>query len=130
LKEVFEMLTWKDTVATATTAAVVGVYAATHEAWAVPVIGSSHRWAAVLVFLLGTATCAEASGDRPQPASGKDNLFALLGILAFVLTAFAVATGSLVPLSLLVADIVVLWAMSTLRHAWRAPQAPADPAAT
>jgi hypothetical protein len=44
-------------------------------------------------------------------------LLAILGVLALVLAAIALATGSLTPLSLLVADIVLLWLGSTVRHA-------------
>ena len=43
----------------------------------------------------------------------------VLGVAALVLAVFAVATGSLTPLSLLVVDMVALWAVSTLRHAGR-----------
>jgi hypothetical protein len=51
-------------------------------------------------------------------------LFATLGGAALVLSVVALATGSLTPLSLLVADIVVLWALATLRHARHAPHSP------
>ena len=50
---------------------------------------------------------------------GKDaatKLLAVLGMLALVLAALSLATGSLTPLSLLVADIVALWAISTWRR--------------
>jgi hypothetical protein len=40
----------------------------------------------------------------------------MLGVLALVLAGVALATGSLTALSLLVADIVALWALSTTRH--------------
>jgi hypothetical protein len=47
-------------------------------------------------------------------------VLATLGVLA--LAVLAIATASLTPLSLLVVDIVVLWALSTLRHAWHVPR--------
>ena len=89
------------------------VFLATHEGWGVWLIGGSHRWAAGAILLLGIATCGQGS-----PAKGAGTRFlALLGILAFVLAVLALATGSLTPLSLLVVDIVALWAFSTARHA-------------
>jgi hypothetical protein len=41
----------------------------------------------------------------------------MLGAVALVLAVLAIVTGSLTPLSLLVVDIVLLWAASTWRHA-------------
>lgn len=103
----------KDTLATALTALVVLTFLATHEAWDVPLVGTSHRWAAGVIALLGIATCALGS-----PASGlRPRILALLGVLAAALAALALATGSLTALSLLVVDIVMLWAAATLRHA-------------
>jgi hypothetical protein len=52
-------------------------------------------------------------------------LFGLIGTLALVMAALAFWTASLTPLSLLVACIVLLWAMSTVRHAWQPPGRPA-----
>jgi hypothetical protein len=49
-------------------------------------------------------------------------VLATLGIAALVLAMLAIATGSLTPLSLLVVDIVVLWAVSTFRHARPVPR--------
>src|SRR5918911_542032 len=103
----------KDVVATGLTVLVVLVFLATHEGWAVPLVGDSHRWAAGAITLLGIATCGQGSPDRGRPS----RLLMTLGVAAFVLAAVALATGSLTPLSLLVADIVVLWALSTIRHA-------------
>ncbi len=48
--------------------------------------------------------------------------FAALGTIALVLFVWALASGSLAPLSLLVADIVALWLAATLRHAVHPPQ--------
>jgi hypothetical protein len=102
----------KDLAATALTVLVVLAFVATHQSWGVPLIGDSHRWAAGLIALLGTQTCALGSPGRGITTK----LLAALGILAFVLAVAAIATGSLTPLSLLVLDIVVLWAVSTARH--------------
>ena len=110
----------RDLTATALTTLAVLVFAATHEGWNVPLVGGSHRWAAGAVLLLGTATCG--LGTRTKGVAST--LLAMLGVLALVFAVIALATGSLTPLSLLVADIVLLWALSTLRHAWHAPARP------
>jgi hypothetical protein len=106
-------LTRKDLAATLLTALAVLVFFATHEGWNVWLVGDSRRWSAGAIVLLGSMTCSLG-------APGKDRLtktLAVLGIAALVLGVLAIATGSLTPLSLLVADIVVLWAVSTFRHA-------------
>jgi hypothetical protein len=110
----------KDVVATGLTVLAVLAFLATHEGWGVWLIGDSHRWAAGAILLLGIATCGLGS-----PGKDKATKFlATLGVLAFVLAILALATGSLTPLSLLVADIVILWAMSTLRHVVRVGERP------
>jgi hypothetical protein len=102
----------KDVVATGLTLLAVLAFLATHEGWGVWLIGDSRRWAAGAIALLGMATCGLGT-----PGKDKATKFlAMLGILAVVLAGLAIATGSLTPLSLLVVDIVLLWALSTLRH--------------
>ena len=106
-------LTRKDVTATVLTILAVLVFLATHEGWAVWLIGDSHRWAAGAIVVLGIATCGQGA-----PTKGPATPFLVtLGILAFVLAVLAIATASLTPLSLLVVDIVALWALSTARHA-------------
>jgi hypothetical protein len=112
-KEVIQMtLTRKDTAATALTALAALAFLATHEGWGVPLVGDSHRWAAFAIFLVGSMTCG--LGSPGKDAATK--LLAILGVAALVLAVLAL--GSLTPLSLLVVDIVALWAVSTLRHVW------------
>jgi hypothetical protein len=120
LKEVSTLtFTRKDAAATALTAVAVLVFFSTHEGWNVWLVGDSRRWAAAAIALLGIATCGLGS-----PARGAaTKLLATLGVLALVLAVLAVATGSLTPLSLLVVDIVLLWAGSTLRL-WHQPERP------
>jgi hypothetical protein len=106
-------LTRKDLSATVLTALVVATYAATHQGWNVPLVGSSHRWAAAAIMVLGMTACGRGSPD-------KSTFSAILGVFggaALVLGVLALVTGSLTPLSLLVADTVLLWAVATLRHA-------------
>jgi hypothetical protein len=104
-------LTRKDGVATGLVGLAVLAFLATHEAWNVPLIGDSHRWAAAVILALGIAACA--AGARRTTSV----LFGTLGAAAFVFAVLALVTGSLTPLSLLVADMLVMWAVSTVRHA-------------
>jgi len=113
-------LTRKDLSATLLTALVVLTYAATHEGWGVPLVGDSRRWATGVILLLGIAACGHGS----KVTGATMTLFALLGSLAAALAVLALWTGSLTPLSLLVADVVLLWALSTVRHAARMPGRP------
>ena len=112
--------TRKDITATLLTALAVLAFAATHQGWGVPLIGDSHRWAAGAITLLGALTCGQG-----RPGKGASSaLCALLGTGALVFAGFAIATGSLTPLSLLVADIVLLWLLSTARHVHEVPRKP------
>jgi hypothetical protein len=51
-------------------------------------------------------------------------LLGVLGALALGLAVLALVSGSLTALSLLVADIVALWLVSTVRHVVRTPHVP------
>jgi membrane-bound ClpP family serine protease len=84
----------------------------------VPLIGDSHRWAAAVILALGIATCT-VGAKRVNSA-----LFGVLGGAAFVFGVLALITGSLTPLSLLVADMVVMWGLTTFRHAHNPPGRP------
>jgi hypothetical protein len=110
-------LTRKDAAGTALTILVVLTFIATHESWGVPLVGDSHRWAAGVIMLLGTTTCALGS-----PGEGTaTRLLMALGSVALVLGLLALVFGSLTVLSLFVAAIVLLWAASTVRHVGRLP---------
>lgn len=109
------MLTRKDAVATSLTGLAVLAFLATHEAWNVPLIGDSHRWAAAAIMALGVGACA--AGARAVTST----LYGVLGGVASVLGVLALITGSLTPLSLLVLDMVVMWAIATVRHAHAPP---------
>ena len=108
-------LTRKDAVATGLTGLAVFVFLATHEALNVPLVGESHRWAAAVIMALGIGACS-VGAKRVDSA-----LFGVLGAAAFVFGVLALVTGSLTPLSLLVADMVVMWALTTFRHAHTPP---------
>lgn len=115
-------LTRKDAAATALTALVVLAFLAAHEGWGVPLVGDSRRWTAGVILLLGALTCGLGS-----PASSRGLMMktcATLGVAALVLAVLTIVTASLTALSLLTLDVVVLWAISTLRHALHAPGKP------
>jgi hypothetical protein len=109
-------LTRKDAVATSLVGLAVLAFLATHEAWNVPLIGDSHRWAAAAVMVLGVGACSV--GARRIDSA----LFSVLGGTAFVLGVLAIITGSLTPLSLLLADMLVMWVITTARHAHAPPE--------
>ena len=112
------ILTRKDVVATGLTGLAVFVFVATHEAWNVPLVGDSHRWAAAVIMALGIGACS-VGAKRVNSA-----LFGVLGAVAFVFGLLALVTGWLTALSLLVADMVVMWALTTFRHAKCTPGQP------
>ncbi len=110
----------KDVTATALTALAVLAFLATYQGWNVWLIGDSHRWATGAIFALGAFTCGQG-----RPAKDKASmLLGVLGALALGLAVLALITGSLTPLSLLVADIVALWLVSTVRHLVQTPHVP------
>jgi len=113
------ILTRKDVVATGLTGLAVFVFVATHEAWNVPLVGDSHRWAAAVIMALGIGACS-VGAKRVNSA-----LFGVLGAAAFVFGLLALVTGWLTALSLLVADMVVMWAITTFRHVHSPPGQPA-----
>jgi hypothetical protein len=113
-------LSRKDGVATGLTLLVGVVFLAAYQGWGVPLVGNSYRWAAGVIALLGLAACALGSPDRGRTTV----LLSALGVAALVLTVLTLWTGSLTPLALLAADVVVLWAVSTFRHALHVPRRP------
>ena len=121
-------LTRKDAAATLLTALAVLVFVAAHESWNVWLIGSSNRWAAVAITLIGAVTCGFGSAADEMSEEGgmgpATKFLAGVGVVAGVLAIWAIVSGSLTALSLLVVAIVVLWAGSTLRHAWHPTHRP------
>lgn len=104
----------KDAAAFVLTGLVVLTFVATHQGWNVWLVGDSRRWAAGVILALGMATCGLGSPSRGAGAATR--LLSVLGLLAAVLAVLALATASLTALSFLTADVVLLWAASTIRH--------------
>ncbi|MFN8124601.1 MAG: hypothetical protein U0237_19505 [Thermoleophilia bacterium] len=108
----------RDVAATALTATAVLVLAATREGWDVPLVGDSHRWAAVVILVLGVAAC---SMGRVEGRDDVPALFAGLGTVTALLAVWAVAAGSVTALSLMVTGFVLLWAAAMVRHVTHRP---------
>ena len=91
---------------------IVAVFVTTYAGWGVPLIGSSHRWAAGVIVLLGLAAaalCSPGSEARSYALAG-------LVIVAFLAAVLAFATASTAALALLVIALVALIAISIGRH--------------
>lgn len=103
----------RDVLVTLIVAVAVLAFFATHQAWDVYLIGGSHRWAAGAITILGAAAFLLAITSMRTAVVA----FATLGIAEVALATLAIMTGSLTPLSLLLAAIVVVWLVTTARHA-------------
>jgi len=114
------MLTRRDLGATVLTGLAVLVLAAHQAGWGVWLIGSSHRWAAVAVIVLGLVACSLGSADYESGISGITLTLVLLGVAAMLDATVAIGTGSSAALALLVVLVVALWAGATVRHLYRA----------
>jgi hypothetical protein len=121
-------LTRKDAAATLLTALAVLVFLAAHQSWDVWLIGSSNRWAAVAITVIGAVTCGLGSAademSRKGGMSPATKFLSAVGAVTGLLAIWAIVSGSLTALALLTAAIVVLWAGSTLRHAWHPTHRP------
>lgn len=117
-------LSRKDAAATVLTGLAVLAFLASYKGWGVPLVGDSHRWAAGAIMLCGWMTCAlgeQKEAGSPHRWSISIWLLMALGVAALVFFVLAVVTGSIVLLTLLIIDTVLLWAGSTLRHLLRSP---------
>ncbi len=65
-------LTRKDAVAAVLTALAVLAFVATHQSWNVWLIGSSHRWAAGAIMVLGALTCGLGSAQGHGQGRGDE----------------------------------------------------------
>ena len=130
-------LTWRDGLATLLVAAAAVVYALWAAGAAMP--GVSTRWMTVIAFALGVAACTAnqhelgelygATRQGPHPSGIYIALATALGIvmLAAGILAFVLASEAL--LATLVAAMIALWLIATVRHALtgRHPQLRAHP---
>jgi hypothetical protein len=115
-------LTWRDA-GTALLALAVGlVYVANVAGWATPIV-SDTRGATLLLGIAGFSMCI--LGGSSATISRKSTFMvpaSMLGGAAVVLIIAGLITGWSWIVPWLTADIVLLWAISTVRHAIPAPQ--------
>ena len=110
----------KDVAATVLTALALLVFVATYESWNVWLIGSSNRWAAGAILLLGWLTCTLGSPTKDRASM----LLAAVGVIALGAGAWAVWAASMTALWVLIVAIVTLWIGATMRHASHATHRP------
>lgn len=104
----------KDGLAALFTGLAVLAFVATDNGWNVWLIGSSHRWAAGAIGVLGIATCS--LGRPGEAVSRVTMLLAGTGIAALAFLVWALVSGSLTAVALLVLAVVLLFVGATLRH--------------
>ena len=117
-------LNWKDALATILTAFAVFVFAAAHGSWNVWLVGSSNRWAAGAILLVGIAACSLGKAGADMGKDTATKTLAAIGTFSLLFAVWALVTGSVTALALLTLSVVVLWGGSTLRHAWHGGHAP------
>ncbi len=128
-------LTWKDLTATVLAAAAVAVFLAVTRSWDWPLLGS-YRMGIVALLIIGQGSCvlggsADAISsltDRTAHAVRAADIVAIvLGGLALVLAVIGLFVGTRAPFVALVVDILILWVVSTLRHALGTQPHPVGP---
>lgn len=119
-------VTYRDAITTVLAALVVAVTLAVTEGWAWPMLGST-RAGIVAVGILGVAMCS--IGTRSEDMATRDAFVhhpgmivgSVLGTVALVLLIAGLIAGTEALLIILAADLVLLWAVATIRHAATRP---------
>jgi hypothetical protein len=119
-------LTSKDAITTILAALVLAVTLAVIEGWAWPMLGST-RAGIVAVGILGVAMCS--IGTRSEDMATRDAFVhhpgmivgSALGTVALVLLIAGLIAGTEALLIVLAGDLVLLWAVATIRHAATRP---------
>lgn len=110
-------ITWRDAVTAALAVLVVLAYLAYVGSWAVPVIGDV-RGATLVIGAVGLAMCIV--GGSSSAVIRKDAFLgplSVLGIGAFLLIVVGLVSAWDLVVPLLTADILLMWAAATVRHA-------------
>jgi hypothetical protein len=110
-------LTWRDGATTLLAAAVALIYVANAAGWAIPVVDDT-RGATLLLGVVGLGMCIV--GGSGSTIARSDALIVPAGILggvAFLLIVVGLITSWAIVVPLLSADTLLLWAISTARHA-------------
>jgi hypothetical protein len=110
-------LTWRDGVTTLLTVVVASTYAAYAAGWAIPVVDDA-RGAALLIGIVGLTMCiVGGSGSTIASRNAFTVPASVLGGAALLLMIAGLITGWSLAVLLLAADTLLLWALSTVRHA-------------
>jgi len=118
-------ITGRDAVTTALALVVVLVYVAYRASWAIPVVGDV-RGATLVLGAVGLAMCIV--GGSSSTVVRKDAFLvplSVLGVGAFVAIAVGLITGWELIVTLLTADILLMWVLATMRHAIATGPSPA-----
>jgi hypothetical protein len=112
-------LSWKDAVATGLTGVIAAMYIG-YLLDANPAFLSGTRAVAGATFALGLAACILAAQPAPGSAQKRPDtiLVDILGTVALVAASTALFFGSSTALGFLVTATVLLWALSSARHAF------------
>jgi O-antigen ligase len=112
-------LSWRDAAAAVPVAASVGLFLAYRADDDLPLV-SGPRVVAVVVFLLGVASCWVGGGimssQVPQPRAFWLKALGFHGAAAFLITVLVLITASSAVLAALVALVVLMWLMTTLHR--------------
>jgi hypothetical protein len=110
-------LTWRDGVTTLL-AALIGLIAIAHlQGWSVPVVDSA-RGGSAAIGVVGLGMCiVGGSGAAITAKSGYTMLAGLMGGAALLLVIAGLITGWSVMVTLIAADTLLLYALTTARHA-------------
>jgi hypothetical protein len=109
-------LTWRDGVTMLLALLVVGTFAAYATDSAIPVLNDA-RGVTLLIGIVGLSMCIV--GGSGETIGSKDAFTIPAGILggaALVLIIAGLVTGWPIAVTFLVADTLILWALSTVRH--------------
>jgi hypothetical protein len=114
-------LTWRDGVTTLLAAAVVGIFAAHTANWSVPFVEDT-RWATLLIGAVGLSMCIVGGSGATIAAKSTFTVVAgILGGAAMLLVIIGLTIGWSLAVTLLSADTLLLWVVSTIRHAAVSP---------
>jgi hypothetical protein len=110
-------LTWRDAVVTALAMLVAGIALANVAGTPILFVEDA-RGATLLVGAIGLGMCiVGGSGSTIEAKSPFTIVGGVLGGVAMLLVVAGLFTGSSLALTLLAADTVLLWAVSTVHHA-------------
>lgn len=110
------MLTIKDAIATILTGFTALFAYLTVDGFRFPMV-TNYRIASLVLLIVGIGMCASFSNTQNTTNQTMMTLAGILGGAALILVIAGLITANKIVFILLAADIIVLWAITTLRHA-------------